>query len=80
MIINMSQYLKLGLDLCKFWFIWKCDRRLKSLDFLEQMYIVLFNMFRVLLKIDKVNIRIKEAVHIHIIVKKKQEYFTHCKH
>lgn len=40
------------------------------------MYI---NMLRVLLKIDRVCIRIKEAVELHILIKKGQKYLTHCK-
>lgn len=37
------------------------------------------NMLRVLLKIDRVTIRIKEAVELHILIKKGQKYLTHCK-
>jgi hypothetical protein len=36
-------------------------------------------MYRVLLKIDKVCIKIKEAVGIIIIIKKNNDYFAHCK-
>jgi hypothetical protein len=36
-------------------------------------------MYRVLLKIDQVSMRIKEAVALHLIIKKKQDFFTHCK-
>lgn len=36
-------------------------------------------MLRVLLKIDRVCIRIKEAVELFILVKKGQKYLTYCK-
>lgn len=36
-------------------------------------------MLRVLLKVDKVNIRIKQAVEIHIAIRKGPKFISHCK-
>lgn len=39
----------------------------------------LLNMYRVLLKVDEVNIRIKETVEIHVQVRQGAKYFSHSR-
>jgi hypothetical protein len=36
-------------------------------------------MLRVLLKVDRVSLRIKESVELHILIRKGQSYIYHCK-
>lgn len=36
-------------------------------------------MFRVLLKIEKVNLKIIEGVELHILIRKDHRFFTFCK-
>lgn len=36
-------------------------------------------MFRVLLKVDSVRLRVKEPVGLHILIKKDHKHFSHCR-
>jgi hypothetical protein len=36
-------------------------------------------MYRVLLKVDRVSMRIREAVDLTILIRKDHRHFTHCR-